>query len=68
MAKFTTAQYDALVDAIAKGITVVKYTDKVIEYRSLDEMLRLLDLMEKDLGLKPVGGVRLLAKHSKGLC
>ncbi len=66
--KFTKEQYEKLLEAIAQGVLVVKYTDKVVEYRSLDEMLKIKDLMEKDLGLTSKGGVRLLAKHSKGLC
>ena len=67
MAKFTKAQYDALMDAISQGVLRVKYTDKEVLYRSLDEMLKIKDLMEKDLGLAVKGSVRLLAQHSKGL-
>lgn len=63
---FTLSQIEALEKAIAEGVTRVKYENKEVEYRSLDEMLKLLDLMRSSLGLKP-RAQRLLAKYSKGL-
>jgi len=66
--KFTQADYEALKAAIAQGVLRVKYTDKEIEYRSLNDMLKILDLMEIELGIKDTRGARLFAKHSKGLC
>lgn len=51
MAIFTQEQYDNLAAAIAGGSKVVQYSDKKVEYRSLSEMLSLLNLMAQDLGL-----------------
>lgn len=42
---------DALEEAIVKGVKVVKYVDKEVTYRSLDEMLRVRDIIRKKLGL-----------------
>lgn len=47
---FTVEQYQALVSAIAQGATTVKYGDKEVTYRSLNEMLRLMGVMETQLG------------------
>ncbi len=63
---FTLIQLEALEKAIAEGVTRVKYENKEVEYRSLDEMMRLLQLMQSQLGIKPKAQ-RILAKHSKGL-
>lgn len=72
---FTEANLELLEQAIVEGVKRVKYTDKEIEYRSLDEMIKLRNLMRKELckgtsktdkGL--FGGRRINAKHSKGLC
>lgn len=72
---FTLERLQALEEAIAKGEQRVKYSDKEIEYRSIEEMLKVRDLMRRNLGLKTVsrrhkglfGGVRLKPTHSKGL-
>ena len=64
---FTEANLLALEDAIVKGVRRVKYTDKEVEYRSLDEMLQLRNLMRKELGFGPKT-IRCPAKFSKGLC
>lgn len=63
---FTLLQVEALEKAIAEGVTRVKYENKEVEYRSLDEMLKLLDLMKSSLGLK-AKSQRVLASYSKGL-
>lgn len=65
---FTQEQYDKLNEAIAQGALKVKYADKEVEYRSLDEMIRIRDLMAKDLGLFDQGnGGRVFASFSKGI-
>ena len=64
---WSQAQLTALEDAIAKGITRVKYRDKEIEYRSLKEMLQLRNEMRKCLGLVCKNG-KILASTNKGLC
>jgi hypothetical protein len=52
MAGYTQAQLDALDAAIAQGATHVRYGDKQVQYRSLDEMLRLRSLIRRELGLE----------------
>lgn len=66
---FTQAQIDALEDAIAQGVLEVYYGEKKIRYRDLDEMEKILNKMKLQVSGKSrnVGGVRLYAKHSKGL-
>jgi hypothetical protein len=48
---FTQTHYNALAEAIALGATEVTYGDKTVKYRSLAEMMALLDRMATDLGL-----------------
>jgi hypothetical protein len=71
---FTLEQLTSLEAAIADGALKVKYSDKEVEYRSLDEMLKIRDMMRGDLGLSAsnskkglFGGKRLVMEHSKGL-
>lgn len=49
MSTYTTEQYTKLKAAIALGALEVKYADKTVKYRSLDEMIRICKLMEEDL-------------------
>ena len=46
---FSSSDLEALESAIKKGIKRVEYDDKTVEYRSLDEMLKIRDLMRKHL-------------------
>ena len=46
---FTLEKLVALEKAIADGTLRVKYSDKEIEYNSMKEMLRLRELMKKEL-------------------
>lgn len=71
---FTNEALMLLEKAIAEGVLKVKYSDKEIEYRSLDDMLKARELMRRQLGLKDksgeagmFGGRRIVARHSKGL-
>ncbi len=48
---YTIEQYTALCNSIAQGATVVQYSDKKVEYRSLAEMLAIKRLMEQELGI-----------------
>ncbi len=48
---FTVEQYEALNKSIAQGTLSVRYGDKTVTYRSLDEMLRIRNLIGKELGL-----------------
>lgn len=69
MAEFTQEQYDALIAALAEGVLTVKYQDKMVTYRSLDEMLKLKKVMAEDLGLNAgnKGPFRTVAVHDKNL-
>lgn len=67
MAAWTQTDLDKLCAAIAQGATTVQYQDKRVTYRSLDEMLKIKQLMEQELGLKKKNG-RVYAEHSKGTC
>lgn len=45
------ANLKALNDAIAQGAVEVWYGDKRVRYRSLNEMLRIRDILRDELGL-----------------
>lgn len=65
---WTQTQLDALDQAIAEGVTVVRYEDKTVEYRSLKEMMQIRQLMREELGVVgDAAGGRLYARFSKGL-
>lgn len=64
---YTLEQYTALQAAIAEGALTVRYADKSVQYRSLDEMMRILKLMATELGLNSNNdGGRRYASFSKG--
>lgn len=72
---FTQENLNLLEQALVEGVKKVKYSDKEVEYRSLDEMVKIRNLMRKELCLDKstaekglFGGRRINAKHSKGLC
>lgn len=47
---YTQAQLDATQEAYASGSLRVKYSDKEVTYRSLDEMERIIHTMKLELG------------------
>lgn len=47
--KYTIVQYNALIEAMTSGASKVQYGDKTVEYRSLDDMIRLRIDMERCL-------------------
>lgn len=49
MADFTDADVAKLKRAIATGARVVKYGERSVEYRSIDEMERALAMMQNDI-------------------
>jgi hypothetical protein len=49
MTTYTQAQYNSLAAAIATGATRVTHEGHTTEFRSLDDMLRLLALMDNQL-------------------
>lgn len=68
MATFTQAQYDALTSAIASGHLRVTYDGKTVEYRDLDSMIKVRDMIARELGLGPKPcELRVLPTFSKGL-
>ena len=64
---FTQDQHDRLEAAIAKGVLKVEYADKKVTYQSTTDMLRVLNLMKRDLGLVGNDGGRSVAGFSKGI-
>lgn len=65
---YTLSQYTTLSEAIATGTTKVQYGDKTVEYRSLDEMLRILQIMKNQLFPEQnKNNGRKYASFSKGL-
>ena len=49
MASYTQAQLDALRTAAAKGVRKVEYDGQRVEYGSVDDMLKLISVIERDL-------------------
>lgn len=65
---FSLLQLEALDNAIAEGVLEVKYADKSVTYRSLDDMLKLRDLMKRELGLTNTAqSTRFMGVFDKGL-
>lgn len=64
---FTQENLDTLNEAIATGARSVRYGDKQVDYKTLDEMLRARQIMMQDLGLLTVASKKFYAKHNKGL-
>ena len=48
---YTKENLLALQKAIVEGVRRVKYTDKEVEYRSLDDMLKIEQKLKDELGL-----------------
>jgi hypothetical protein len=48
---YTQSDLDLIEAAIKEGALTVKYADKQVTYRSLDEMLRIRDLIRAELGI-----------------
>ncbi|WGF89880.1 phage head-tail joining protein [Marinivivus vitaminiproducens] len=68
MSNYTEAQLIALRQAIATGAMTVEYEGRRITYRSLNDMLSLLRIMEADvLGIQHRRVVNLNVAYSKGL-
>lgn len=65
MAEWTQADLDALNASIASGHTEVRYGDRTVKYRSLDEMVRIKAAMLRDLN-KAKRPNRVLTSFSRG--
>lgn len=64
---YTLEQYQALKCALAEGAKVVRYQDKWIEYRTFDEMKKILGEMELELGLKKTKTTRVFGSFKDGV-
>ena len=64
---FTSEQLAALEEAIAQGVTTVAYNGKTVTYRNLADMIKLRDMMRKELGQVSSGSTTILTKFGKGL-
>lgn len=64
---YTTEDLTAIKKAIAQGALSVKYADKEVTYRSLEEMLKIKGMIETELGIITNGTGRVFAKFNKGL-
>lgn len=62
---FTTEQLEAVERAIASGSLQVRYADKMRVYRSLDELLRIRDIMRTSLGVNGSGGTQQIRPVTK---
>lgn len=58
---------DAIEAAIKEGTQSVKYSDKMVTYRNLEEMLKIRDLIRRELGLTTGTAQRILTTYKKGL-
>lgn len=58
MANYTTEQYQQLVGMLAKGVTRIEVAGEKVEFRSLDDMVRVKGMMERDLGLVATPGAQ----------
>jgi hypothetical protein len=63
---WTQADLDALNEAIISGAQTVAYESKTVTYRSLDDMLRLQNIIMIALGLVPGNNNTLLVEHDRG--
>ena len=52
MARYTIDDYNALLKIYKNGVNTVKYSDKTIIYNSKDDIKKILDEMETELGIK----------------
>lgn len=54
MAVYTQEQLDALRSAVARGVREVEYDGERVRYNSVEEMLRLISVIERDLSTNRV--------------
>lgn len=64
---YTQTQLDTLEAAIAEGAFKVKYSDKEVTYRSLNEMKQIRDMMRESLGVIDSGMKKTVHVYDKGL-
>lgn len=66
MSDFTTDDLAAVNKAIANGTSEVRYKDRTVKYRSLDELIKVKSMMMRELNLATRPN-RVLASFDKGL-
>lgn len=66
--KWTTEDLIKIKAAIASGALEVEYNDRKVRYKSLNDLLKAKEMIERELGLKKRGGGRVLCSSSKGTC
>ncbi len=54
---FTHTQLDTLEAAIAGGTLTVKFADRLVTYQTLNDMVKLRNLMRQELGLSSAAGL-----------
>ena len=64
---WSASDLEEIEKAIKSGTLRVKYSDREVQYRSLQEMLQIRDMIAREVGTKPAGPTRRLAQFSKGL-
>lgn len=64
---YTLEELEALEKAIALGATEVYSGDKRIVYRSIDEMIRIRNIMKRELGLITGKDKKISPSYNKGL-
>ena len=65
MSLFTEAGLAAIEEAIAGGYLEVEYDNKRIRYRTLDELLRVRNLIRQKLGKASAAGGRVVMKYKR---
>ena len=61
------ADLDAIEEAIVSGVLTVKYSDKEVTYRSLNELIKVRELIRESLGLTNSASQRMLSEFDRGL-
>lgn len=64
---WTSSDLEEIEKAIKSGTLRVKYSDREVQYRSLDEMLKIRDMIAQKLEDAMPGPYRKKAVYSRGL-
>ena len=64
--RFTVEQYEKLKKAISEGVRSVSYGDKTVTYMSMEEMLKVLRMMEEELFPERFARRRRVAEIDRG--
>ena len=67
MSSYTSEQLTSLKSAVAQGVMEVQYSDKKVKYASINEMLKLISIIERELNPPPLSSTRKTGIFSKGL-